>query len=116
MTGFSYARIYADGSVSRFEDVVVHADAEGAFAPVAVESVVPCRIAGTPPEPASHNAPRRQFIVHLEGVVEVLASGGETRRFGPGDVVLAEDLEGAGHVTTWIGDGPWRWLLLPAPR
>ena len=63
-----------------------------------------------------HNAPRRQFIVHLEGAVEVEASDGERRRFGPGDVVLVEDLEGRGHVTRWVGEGPRRTLFLPAPQ
>jgi len=110
--GFSYVRLYADEhGLSRFEDVALDAGEGGAFAPLAVESLVPCAVTA-PPAPGPHNAPRRQLIVHLEGAVEVRASGGETRRFGPGDVVLAEDVEGAGHVTSWVGEGPWRWLLL----
>jgi hypothetical protein len=112
---FTYTRIHERDGVSHFQDVVADADAQGAFAPHAVESLVPCEVT-QPPEPGPHNAPRRQFIVHLEGSVRVEASGGETRVFGPGAVVLAEDLAGAGHVTTWIGEGPWRWLLLPASR
>ena len=110
---FSYTRLYAEEGVSHFEDVVVPAGAEGAIPALAVDSMVPCNLVGTPPAPTSHNAPRRQFIVHLEGSVEVEASAGEIRRFGPGAVVLAEDLDGRGHVTTWAGEGPWSWLLLP---
>jgi hypothetical protein len=110
---FSYTRIYERDGLSFFEEVELAADAQGAFEPAAVVSLVPCE-AAVAPEMGAHNAPRRQFIVHLEGSVQVEASGGGTRVFGPGDVILAEDLEGAGHVTTWVGDGPWRWLVLPA--
>ncbi len=60
-----------------------------------------------------HRAPRRQFIVHLEGEVEVEASDGERRRFGPGDVVLVEDVAGRGHVTRALSTGPRRTLYLP---
>lgn len=111
---FSYTRIYERDGRSFFEDVALVAGAEGAFEPSAVASLIPCEVA-VAPEPGPHNAPRRQYIVHLEGSVQVRASGGEERVFGPGAVVLAEDLEGAGHVTTWIGEGPWRWLILPTP-
>jgi len=39
---------------------------------------------------------RRQLVVGISGRVEVTASG-ETRTFGPGDVLLVEDTEGFGH-------------------
>lgn len=52
---------------------------------------------------APHLAPRRQFVVHLRGRAAVTVSDGETRRFGPGSVVLVEDLDGAGHTTRRIG-------------
>ena len=39
---------------------------------------------------------RRQLVVGISGRVEVTASG-ETRTFGPGDVLLVEDTEGSGH-------------------
>ena len=38
----------------------------------------------------------RQLVVGISGRVEVTASG-ETRTFGPGDVILVEDTEGVGH-------------------
>ena len=53
-----------------------------------------------------HNAPRRQYIITLEGQVEIGLGDGSVRRFGPGDVLLAEDLTGQGHTTRVIGDGP----------
>jgi hypothetical protein len=45
-----------------------------------------------------HTAPRRQLLVNLSGTSEMECSDG-TRRFGPGDVVLADDLSGEGHLT-----------------
>ena len=52
-----------------------------------------------------HNAPRRQLIASLNGHVEAhVGSGGATckgekRRFGPGELLLAEDTKGRGHCT-----------------
>ncbi len=51
-----------------------------------------------------HNAPRRQFVVMLSGgPVEIEVGDGSTRRFGPGDVLLAEDVEGEGHRVRVLG-------------
>ncbi len=44
-----------------------------------------------------HHAPARQYVVMLEGSVEVEVGDGTRRRFGPGDVLLAEDTTGRGH-------------------
>jgi quercetin dioxygenase-like cupin family protein len=46
-----------------------------------------------------HTAPRRQYIFILVGQMEIGIGDGTTRRFGPGDVVLADDLTGQGHTT-----------------
>jgi hypothetical protein len=46
-----------------------------------------------------HPAPRRQFIFNLSGTVEIVASGGETRKFGPGSIMLADDTTGKGHIS-----------------
>src|SRR5690242_5570731 len=46
-----------------------------------------------------HTAPRRQYIFILAGQMEIGIGDGTTRRFGPGDVVLADDLTGQGHTT-----------------
>ncbi|GGN20400.1 hypothetical protein [Streptomyces fuscichromogenes] len=51
-----------------------------------------------------HNAPRPQFIIVLKGECEVESSLGDTRRMGPGHILLAEDVAGFGHVTRRIGD------------
>ena len=116
---FGYLRLYADeAGESHFEDVVVPGQAQGAVSSPSRSRCVDDharRASARAPDAVPHNAPRRQFIVHLEGAVEVEASDGERRRFGPGDVVLVEDLEGPGHVTRWVGEGPRRTLFLPLP-
>lgn len=48
---------------------------------------------------AWHNAPRRQYLIILEGEVDITVSDGATRRFGDGDVVLLEDTSGKGHYS-----------------
>ena len=52
-----------------------------------------------------HNAPQPQYIVYLEGEVEVEASGGEKRIFKPGDILFATDLTGKGHISKTLTDG-----------
>jgi hypothetical protein len=47
-----------------------------------------------------HNAPRRQFVAVLKGGLRIEAGDGTQRTFGPGDIFLAEDLDGQGHKTT----------------
>src|ERR1700730_11672255 len=51
-----------------------------------------------------HNAPRRQYAIFLSGgQMEVVIGDGTTRRFGPGDAVLFEDLTGQGHASRSVG-------------
>ena len=45
-----------------------------------------------------HNAPRRQWCITLSGSVEIGIGDGTVKRFGPGDVFLAEDVTGQGHT------------------
>ena len=51
-----------------------------------------------------HNAPRRQYVVILSGVAEFETAGGAKRRLHPGDVLVAEDLTGHGHIARSIGN------------
>jgi len=51
-----------------------------------------------------HTAPRRQYVVILSGVAEFETADGTKRRLHPGDVLVAEDLTGHGHIARGIGD------------
>src|SRR5690606_9297543 len=46
-----------------------------------------------------HTAPQRQFIILLDGAIEIETSDGERRAFRGGDVLLMEDTSGRGHRT-----------------
>jgi len=54
-----------------------------------------------------HNAPQRQFIILLDGIIEIETSLGEKREFEAGEVLLAEDISGKGHKTRSV-DGNLR--------
>ena len=46
-----------------------------------------------------HNAPRRQYVINLVGSVEIEVGDGRKRRLGPGEILLAEDTTGRGHIS-----------------
>ena len=50
-----------------------------------------------------HPAPRRQYIINLDGGVKITASTGEAREIGAGEVILVEDTHGKGHLSQSIG-------------
>lgn len=53
-----------------------------------------------------HNAPCRQFVLMLEGSVEIEVSDGNKRVFHSGDILLAEDTTGRGHISRAINQQP----------
>jgi len=55
-----------------------------------------------------HNAPRRQYILLLDGEIEIEVSDGEKRNFAGGDVLFVEDVTGRGHRTRVTNDRPRR--------
>ncbi len=50
-----------------------------------------------------HTAPRRQYVITLEGQAEIGIGDGTKRTFNAGDVLLADDLTGRGHTTAAVG-------------
>ena len=63
----------------------------------------------TPPEVREtqpHPPPQRQFVVVLEGALEVETTDGDKRTFTPGMLALVEDLDGQGHTTTVVSPTP----------
>ena len=46
-----------------------------------------------------HRAPQRQLIFVTSGAGEIELDDGSRWRFGPGDLILAENTTGLGHVT-----------------
>jgi hypothetical protein len=59
-----------------------------------------------------HPAPRRQFVITLSGKAEIECGDGTKRTFGAGDIMLADDTTGQGHITR-VTEGPRRFLFVP---
>ena len=60
-----------------------------------------------------HTAPRRQYSISLTGSVEIGLPDGKLKQYGPGAVLLAEDLTGTGHSTRVIGDEDRFTIIIP---
>ena len=50
-----------------------------------------------------HTAPRRQYVLTISGHGEIELMGGKKIEVGPGNIELAEDLTGKGHITRTVG-------------
>ena len=100
-----FLRIYtgADGQ-SHFEDIDLPPPELEVTSPQGASEISFRRI---PPGYVAdwHTAPRRQYVINLTGSWEIRVGDGTVRLLGPGDVLLAEDVTGQGHLTT-TGDQP----------
>ena len=107
-----YTRLYSDDhGDSHFEDI--ESDLKlTQYAPPApplyLSSFTPATQFGFMNAPAGwasewHPTPARNIFFVLTGEWEVVASDGESRRFGPGSVLLVEDTSGKGHSSRVIG-------------
>jgi len=59
-----------------------------------------------------HTAPRRQYVVNLEGEVEIEVGDGTRRILRSGDILLAEDTTGQGHISRAVAGKPRRSLFI----
>ena len=100
---FDIVRVFSDArGESHFEDVSVTLKNQGSVGwlsdPVNARHVIFREV-----EPAYdwdfHCAPEKQYIVLLDGEIEIETSLGEKRTFKPGQVLLMEDVSGKGHKT-----------------
>jgi hypothetical protein len=97
-----YTHLYTDeDGAARFEDVDLDVSPTeptlsfGERFPVSslfFATAAPGRRRAQAPEP------RRNWVLCLTGSFEITASG-ETREFSPGDLLLAEDVDGDGHLS-----------------
>jgi hypothetical protein len=107
-----YVRIISDSDgSSHFEDAFIDlslADYAPPAPPISVSDAIPADGVVFLSSPIGwfgdlHPAPHRQFIFFLSGELEVQVSDGETRRFGPGSVLVLEDTVGQGHASRVVG-------------
>jgi hypothetical protein len=59
-----------------------------------------------------HTAPRRQYVVNLEGEVEIEVGDGTRRILRTGDILLAEDTTGQGHISRAVAGKPRKSLFI----
>jgi len=91
-----------DDGASFFEDIEIELNDSGSIGSLSksfpVSSVV---FRETPPDYDFnwHPAPHRQYIVLLDGEIEIECGMGEKRKFHGGDILLLEDTWGSGHRT-----------------
>ena len=104
-------RLYSDSlGDSRFEEIDIPVKGAGEIGNLSknypVENLI-FRETDSDYDYNFHNAPRRQFIIMLNGKIEIETSLGEKRYFAGGDILLVEDTNGTGHKTKSI-DGKKR--------
>jgi len=100
---------------SHFEDFDIEMHPQGFDQVSALQPAHGIQFRSAPPSHRSsyHPVPRRQYVITLSGQVEIETGDGTVRRFGPGDVMLAEDTSGRGHLTRVVGDQPRHYVFIP---
>jgi hypothetical protein len=98
---FPVTRIYSDDNGdSHFEDIEIPLQDAGAIgklsAPMPVGNII-FREVEEAYDYTFHTAPQKQYILLLNGGIEIETSLGEKRIFKPGEVLLVEDITGKGH-------------------
>jgi len=100
---FKYTRIFSDASgESHFEDRSIplkDGGDIGFLSPLIPSDGLIFREVLPSYDYSFHNAPQRQFIILLDGLIEIETSLGEKRSFGAGEILLVEDTTGKGHRT-----------------
>jgi hypothetical protein len=100
---FSVTRVYTDkNGDSQFEDMEIQLHDGGEIGllsdPLSAKNIM-FREVKPGYDWNYHNAPARQFIILLDGEIEIETSLSEKRTFKGGDVLLMEDVTGKGHRT-----------------
>ncbi len=116
MKKVNFTRIYSDeAGDSRFGEIPAPLEEKGEIGSLsAAYSVEALRFRTTEAsyDYDFHPAPARQFIVLLDGEIEIGTSSGEKRIFKGGDVLLVEDTTGKGHRTRQLSPGTRRSLFI----
>ncbi|HCG90809.1 MAG TPA: hypothetical protein DEZ08_03080 [Dehalococcoidia bacterium] len=110
----SFYRIYTgEDQQSHIEELDLKfapfTDIEGAFGvgtDLIASKGITFRVAEAGYELEWHCAPRKQFTISLSGTAEIELGDGTKQIVNPGDVLLAEDLTGQGHITRVTSSEP----------
>ena len=100
---FQITRVYSDNNGdTHFEDIEVPLKESGNIGKLS--DVLPATgVIFREVEPTYdwnfHTAPQKQYIILLDGEIEIETSLGEKRIFKAGEILLVEDTTGKGHKT-----------------
>ena len=98
-----YTRIYSDADgESHFEDIEVPLTDQGVVGFLSGNIPVSSIQFRENKEDYNwdfHTAPNKQFIILLDGAIEITTSLGEIKTFKGGDILFVEDMTGKGHKT-----------------
>ena len=119
---FPVTRVYSDAKgESRFEDVLIPLIDAGEIGFLSDE--LPAKgIIFREVKPSYnynfHNAPQKQYLILIDGVIEIETSLGEKRTFKAGDVLLLEDTSGKCHRTRNVVEAKRRsvFVTLASPQ
>ena len=105
-----------DDGESHFEDLKVELEDQGPMGMISrlipAKGVVFREVSGSY-DLDFHNAPRRQYVVNLNGSVEIEVGDGSKRVLSDGDILLAEDTTGRGHISRAVNNAPRSCLFIP---
>ncbi len=117
MSTFSVTRVYSDeNGDSHFDRIEIPMNESGEIGSLSVlfpakgimfREVVPTY------DYDFHNAPQKQYIILLDGEIEIETSLGEKRKFAGGEVLLMEDISGKGHRTRNITPQKRKSIFIP---
>lgn len=113
---FSLIRIYSDDAgESHFEDVMIPLTDKGEIGFLSelqpVKNIIFREVLASY-DYDFHNAPQKQYIILLDGGVEIETSMGEKRSFKTGEILLVEDTTGKGHKTKNIENKPRKSIFI----
>ncbi|MBN9483944.1 MAG: hypothetical protein BGO70_10090 [Bacteroidetes bacterium 43-93] len=116
---FSITRIYSDANGdSRFEDLLIELQNGGEIGNLS-EMIPANGIIFREVKPTYdydfHNAPQKQYLILLDGEIEIETSLGEKRSFIAGDILLLEDTTGKGHRTRNVKQALRKSIFIPIP-
>lgn len=116
---FTIHRIYSDANGdSHFEDVAVPLKESGMVGKlseaIAAKSLIFREVAPSY-DWDFHPAPQRQYIILLDGEIEIETSLHEKRTFKGGDILLVEDITGKGHKTKNIQPAKRKSIFITLP-
>ena len=100
---FAITRIFSDDNGdSHFENIIIPLKEAGNIG--SLSETLPAKsivFREVPPtyDWTFHTAPQKQYIILLDGSIEIETSLGDKRIFNAGEILLVEDVTGKGHKT-----------------